>query len=195
MERKPVIITSRLLLRRYTTGDAEELQKYAGNQEISRILPNIPHPYSRKIAQDWIVKQEKEFIDEISLAFAITEKQTGKFMGSINLFCDKKNNSGSLGYWMGLPFWNRGFCTEAAQAMIGFGFRQMGFHRIWAEHWAANPASGRVMEKCGMRKESILVEKELRNGEYRDIVQYAILRREWEERKTDPPLEIQTIFC
>lgn len=81
------------------------------------------------------------------------------------------------------------------QAMIDFGFEQMGFHRIWAEHWAANPASGRVMEKCGMRKESILVEKELRNGEYRDIVQYAILRQEWEERKTDPPLEIQTYFC
>ena len=101
----------------------------------------------------------------------------------LDVYKRQKNNSASLSYWMGLPFWNRGFCTEAAQAMIDFGFEQMGFHRIWAKHWAINTASGRIMEKCGMRKEGVMIEAEFRDGEFRDMVYYAILRREWEEKK------------
>ena len=84
---------------------------------------------------------------------------------------------------MGIPFWNRGFCTEAAQAMIDFGFEQKGFHRIWAKYWSINSASGRIMEKCGMRKEGVMLEAEFRDGEFRDMIYYAILRREWEQKK------------
>lgn len=176
----PVIKTRRLILRRFTLQDSLPLQKYADNQEISRILPNIPYPYTLNIAENWISKQDEK-TNKISLA--ITGRESGEVMGCIEVICDKNNSSASLGYWLGVPFWNQGFCTEATHAVIDFGFEQMGFHRIWAEYWSANPASGRVMEKCSMRKETVMIEKELCSGEYRNIVQYAILRREWEEKK------------
>jgi ribosomal-protein-alanine N-acetyltransferase len=183
METRPVMETRHLILRPFIPEDAEPLQRYAGNKEISRMVAHLPSPYSLENAQDWIAKHEENFANEDSFPFAITDRESGEFMGSIELFCDKKNNSASLSYWMGLPFWNRGFCTEAAQAMIDFGFEQMGFHRIWAKHWAINTASGRIMEKCGMRKEGVMIEAEFRDGEFRDMVYYAILRREWEEKK------------
>ena len=56
-----------------------------------------------------------------------------------------------VGYWIGKPFWNQGYCTEALREMIDYCFNSKGFLTLWADHFVDNPASGKVMEKCGFR--------------------------------------------
>ena len=183
MDTNLTLESSRLILRCFNREDAQPMQKYGNSEEISRILAAMPHPYTLQHAYDWIARQENRFRNDYSYTLAITEKTSGTWMGTIEMFCDPANRSAGIGYWLGVPFWNQGFCTEAVRLMLDFGFAEKGFHRIWAEHWALNPASGRVMQKCGMRKEAVKMDAELVNGEYRDMVYYAILRREWEEQK------------
>ena len=87
-----------------------------------------------------------------------------------------------LGYVLSRGYWGRGFASEAVQAMIGFGFENMGLNRIEACCIAENVASTRVMEKAGMTHEGTLRQRELIKGAYRDIKLYAILKSEYRPR-------------
>ena len=78
----------------------------------------------------------------------------------------------------GVPYWNRGYCTEAARAVVAFGFSAWGMHRIQARHYTNNPASGRVMEKIGMTYEGCLRQCVQKWGEYLDVCIYGILEEE-----------------
>jgi RimJ/RimL family protein N-acetyltransferase len=80
---------------------------------------------------------------------------------------------------MGVPFWNHGYCSEAARALVTYGFEQMGLHRIYAFHFARNPASGRVMQKAGMTCEGTLRQHVKKWERYEDLVAYGILRSEY----------------
>ena len=87
-----------------------------------------------------------------------------------------------MGYWIGLPYWNNGYCTEAARAVVDFAFTDLGLHRIFAHHLVRNPASGRVMQKIGMRFEGIHRDAIKKWDKYEDIAAYAILADEWRSR-------------
>jgi len=80
---------------------------------------------------------------------------------------------GELGYWIAVPFWNRGLCTEAALRMIRHGFEDLKLDEIRAHYFPENAASGRVMEKCGLRREGILPRSTLKNGVLRDTIRYS----------------------
>ncbi|HEX7708287.1 MAG TPA: GNAT family protein, partial [Thermoanaerobaculia bacterium] len=84
-----------------------------------------------------------------------------------------------LGYWVGVPFWGRGYASEAAAEVIRFGFEDCGMHRIYGCHYARNPASGRILEKVGMTREGTFRQHILKWGEYLDVVYYGLLREEW----------------
>jgi RimJ/RimL family protein N-acetyltransferase len=84
-----------------------------------------------------------------------------------------------MGYWIGAPYWNRGYATEAARAVLRFAFDTVGLHRIYATHFTRNPASGRVMEKTGMQREGVWREHLMRGERFEDAVVYGILREEW----------------
>ena len=86
-----------------------------------------------------------------------------------------------MGYWVGKQYWNQGFCTEAASALLAYGFEELDLNRICATHLVRNPASGRVMEKLGMRKEGVLRDHFSKWDKYEDVVYFGILKREWEE--------------
>ena len=83
-----------------------------------------------------------------------------------------------MGYWMGVPYWNHGYCSEAARALVAHGFQQMGLHRIYAFHFVRNPASGRVMQKAGMTYEGTLRQHVKKWERYEDLTAYGILRSE-----------------
>ena len=82
---------------------------------------------------------------------------------------------GEIGYWVGLPYWNRGYATEASAALLDFGFDVLGLNRILARHITRNPASGRVMQKVGMEFEGISRQHFLARGQFEDVACYAIL--------------------
>ena len=97
----------------------------------------------------------------------------GKFL------IDKQNNSAELGYWIGKPYWNSGYATEASRAVLKYGFEVLGLNRIHASHFRRNPASGRIMEKIGMKYEGCLRQHFKKWGKFEDLETYGILRSEY----------------
>ena len=94
-----------------------------------------------------------------------------------------ENHSAELGYSYSREHWNHGYATQALNAVVDAAFRSLPLNRLEAQHDIRNPASGRVMQKCGFRREGILRNRMINKGEYVDVVLYAILRSDWMERQ------------
>ena len=174
----PTIKTARLVLRPFDASDAPRVQQLAGDREVAYNTLRIPHPYPDGEAEAWIRGQEQA-IAEGSYQFAIDD---GMLVGGIGLHVTKPFDRAEIGYWLGVPYWGRGYVTEAVAAILEFGFEELGLHRLYAGYFSRNAASGRVMEKNGMKLEGTLREHVKKWDEYVDIVYYGILRSEWEKR-------------
>ncbi len=179
MLEQPTLRTPRLLLRPFTLADAADVQRLAGAREIASTTGVIPHPYEDGMAELWIATHAPALAEGRSITYAITLAETGPLCGAIGLSLAPEHQRAELGYWIGVPYWGRGYCTEAALAVRDLGFGELGLHRIEAVHLARNPASGRVMQKIGMRHEGTLREHVLKWGVFETIECYAILRSEW----------------
>ena len=153
---RPTLETSRLAIRPFELTDAPEVQKLAGEKKIASTLVNMPHPYPDGLAEKWIKTHEQEFERGNSLELAIEINKTARLCGGIRLHLHSKYNNAELGYWIGVPYWGQGYCTEAASKIIDYGFKTLSLHRIYASHLTRNPASGRVLQKIGMVKEGCL---------------------------------------
>jgi [ribosomal protein S5]-alanine N-acetyltransferase len=175
----PTLQTPRLILRPFHPGDAADVQRLAGNRAIADTTLAIPHPYLDGMAEAWIAMHEPEFAEGTGAAFAITECSNGNLVGAISLMRIQNNHMAELGYWIGEPFWKQGFCTEAAGAVLDYAFPAFRLIRIHARHLRRNPASGRVMQKLGMKPEGRL-RRHIRKWEvFEDVELYGILREEW----------------
>lgn len=177
---QPSLETQYLLLRPFAPGDAADVQRLAGAWEIARTTLNVPHPYEDGMAESWISRQAE---NHSTRNFAIVLRTTQQLCGCIGLRFDQANATAEMGYWIGVPFWNNGFCTEAARAVVDHAFSTRALHKIQARHLGCNLASGRVMQKIGMTREGTLREHVLRYDERHDLVCYGILRSEWERNR------------
>ncbi|MEK3990379.1 MULTISPECIES: GNAT family N-acetyltransferase [Robertmurraya] len=88
-------------------------------------------------------------------------------------------NRGELAYWVGKPYWGQGYGTEAAKALLRYGFEVLQLNRIYAQSFTTNPGSWRIMEKIGLKYEGTLRQHASRFGEYYDLAQYGILKEEF----------------
>jgi len=176
----PTLHTARLTLRPFTLDDAAEVQRLAGAREVAAHTLNIPHPYADGLAEDWIGGHQEMYARGEGINWAIERRADGALLGAIGLMgIHKRHARVELGYWIGTPYWNRGYCTEAAGTVVRYGFEELGLHRIYAQHMTRNPASGRVMQKIGMSHEGCLREHAERWGVHVDLEQYGILRSEY----------------
>jgi [ribosomal protein S5]-alanine N-acetyltransferase len=182
MKSRSTLTTGRLSLRAFGNGDAPSVSRLADDIEISRNTLKIPHPYTEADARLWLSIQREQLRTGSGAVFAITKKDDGLLIGAcgMELFPDHKR--GELGYWLGRDYWGNGFATEAAGAVVGWGFERLGLARVSAARFSDNPASGRVLEKIGMTHEGMLRRHAFRGGEFRDMVLYGLLREEWEKR-------------
>ncbi len=169
------LATDRLLLRPLHPDDAPAVQRLASAYEIAENTLLIPHPYPEGAAAAWIARPR----DPDHHVFAITLRDGGDLVGAIGLEAKPDHGRAEIGYWVGVPYWNRGYVTEAARAVLGFGFESLGLHRIFAMHFTRNPASGRVMQKLGMKHEGTLREHEKKWDVFVDCEVYGILHSEW----------------
>lgn len=180
MKDYPKIETENLLLRQFLQNDAADVQRLAGNKEIASTTLNIPHPYEDGMSENWINTHQKLFEEKIEVIFALAHRRENFLIGAIGLSdISKEHNTASMGYWIGKEFWGNGYCSEAARAMLGYGFEQMNLGKIYAHHLSRNPASGRVMQKIGMVKEGTLRKHVKKWGVSEDIEFYGILRDEY----------------
>ena len=180
MVRRPTLETEHLLLRPFRLSDAPDVQRLAGAKEIASTTLNIPHPYEEGMAEEWISAHQERFEQGRLVNFAITLRSDGALIGAIGLGIDKEHERGQLGYWIAVPYWNRGHCTEAARAVVRYGFEVLKLNRICSMHFARNPASGRVMQKIGMSREGCLRQHVKKRDQFEDLVYYGILREEYE---------------
>lgn len=176
---QPSIATARLTLRPFRLDDASTVQELAGERDIADTTLNIPHPYEDGMAEEWIAGHKAGYKEKTAAIFAIVRSEDKNVIGAISLKLDRGLNKGELGYWVGKPYWNLGYATEASIAVLAFGFDELQLNRIHAKHFARNPSSGRVMEKAGMLLEGTARQDTMKWGVYEDLVSYGILREDW----------------
>lgn len=176
---QPTLKTTRLILRPFQKNDGPSVQLLAGDWEIADTTLNIPHPYEKGMAEQWIETHEAAYEAGTLAVFAVVLRDTNKLIGAVGLTVDRSLNKANLGYWIGKPYWNSGYATEAAGAVIAAGFDDLDLNRIYASHFARNPSSGRVMEKLGMLLEGVARQDTMKWGEYEDVVSYGLLRKDW----------------
>lgn len=179
MKRQPSILTERLLIRPFTLADAPAVQHIAGHIEVHQTTQYIPHPYPDGLAESWIESLAPAYDQGLQMICGIEVRREKLLIGSIGLDFHKEHENASLGYWMHPGYWNQGYCTEAAKGMVAFGFNVLKLHRIHAKHLVRNPASGRVMQKIGMRHEGVERESTKIRGVFESMVNYAVLRSDF----------------
>ena len=169
------------------------LQQLAGDRAVADTTLNIPYPYEDGLAERWIGNHRDWFERGEQAIFAVILKSSpapvselrhvsvAKLIGAVGLLIHREDQRAELGYWIGKPYWNQGYCTEAARAAIGFGFEHLGLNRIYAHHFVRNPASGRVLQKLGMSHEGRLRQHVRKWDGFEDLELYAVLKDQWQQ--------------
>lgn len=176
--------TPRLRLRKLTLEDVDAYYRHLGSSDaVTRYMLWNPHrDISESVAS--IRKALLRYEEGRCYRFCIAQKETDALIGVIELLrFDEDTDSCSFAYMLGEAFWGQGYGTEALKAVFDFAFTHMQIKAITADHMAANPASGRVMEKAGMKRMRVLPGKYMKNGKTFDAVEYTITADEWYETR------------
>lgn len=178
------IETEHLILRPYTAADAQAMyQNWASSEEVTRYLTWPPHSSAEAtctLLEGW----EESYQNPAVYHWGITRKGSDAVIGDISVVhMNEKTAAAELGWCLGQAFWGQGIMPEAALAVRDYLFDRVGFHRVEARHDQNNPKSGRVMQKIGMRYEGTQRASAVNNQGICDMVQYAILRKEWEQSR------------
>ena len=175
------IETKRLLLRPPIHKDALQVATHLSNPLISKTTLHIPYPYSKSDARMWIRKSKEAVKDFTAITFVIVLKKTNEMVGAIGLHPNTEHNRAEAGYWIAVPYWNKGIATEALQEVLAYGFNELGFHKIYATHLIENLSSGKVMMKAGMKREGRLNDHYKKGDEYVSVIQYGMTRKAFDQ--------------
>jgi ribosomal-protein-alanine N-acetyltransferase len=168
------IQTARLILRPFALTDAPQVKGLAGDRRIYETTLCIPYPYQDGMAESWISMHQRYFYEGLGVVFAIG-LPSGRLIGAASLSRDGIFNRAELGYWIGVAYWNRGYGTEAAKAIVAYGFRTLSYHKISARHFVGNHSSGRVLEKVGMIREGVLQDDVIKDGRFITVELYGMV--------------------
>jgi RimJ/RimL family protein N-acetyltransferase len=176
------IHTKRLTLRDYIETDLEDIHEYGSDPEVVRYMPFGPN--TREDSQNFlngvIAKQNEE--PRTDYALAVVLRSEDKLIGGCRV-SKVSETEAHLGYILNRCYWGNGYATEAAKAMVGFAFSELGAHRVYADCHPENAASIKVLEKVGMVPEGRRRDYMVFHGEYSDTLLYSILEHEWEKTR------------
>ena len=177
------LITQRLKLRKFTLKDADDMfNNWANDSRVSKYVKWTPHENienTKKLLSTWIDGYKNDNCYNWAIEYH------GSVIGSISVVeMNDRLECATIGYCMGSDYWNKGIMTEALKGVIHYLFNTVGVHRIQAEHDTENPASGKVMSKCGMIYEGTK-RKIIKNhdDEWIDLATYAILESDYSDYK------------
>ncbi len=143
---RPEIVTERLTMRAPRESDIAGLVELADNYHVAQMLARMPHPYGEAEARAFLAMAR---LQRSGAVYALTLKQTGAFVGCAGL--NATDRGLELGYWIGEPHWQRGYATEAAHALVDLAFSGTNIQVLHASCRVINPASRRVIHKCGFQ--------------------------------------------
>lgn len=174
----PALTTPRLQLRGFGAIDVDAVVALAGDAEVSRYLLQVPYPYPRQLAEQWIATHPEIWSRGGGPTWAIERRRDRRVIGSISLHWSARHERCELGYWLGRRFWGRGYGRESAAAAVGFGFDVLGVHRVYAQHLGGNDRSATVLRAIGMTAEGVRRDHIKKGDAYHDLHGYALLRGE-----------------
>ena len=181
--------TSRLILRRFLPEDLEPMYENCWrHKSVTQWTSYAPMNCLDDVQNSAAMFTEKwlSYDNPKRYSWAIVEKQSGQVIGRMfGMDPDDSIRQVDLAYEMGPDWWNRGLMTEAVQAVLPFFLREVGFNRVFAYHAPENPASGRVMQKCGMTYEGTLRQAGKCNYGIIDVVCYSMLASEYKNKAAD----------
>jgi RimJ/RimL family protein N-acetyltransferase len=177
--------TGRLALRPFTADDAAAVQRYAGLWEVARMTTRIAHPYPEGAAAEWIAGHAaaRKKGEEVIFCVTLAEKVEAP-LGAAGLHRIGPGNY-ELGYWLAPAFWGQGLATEAARAMVVYGFEKLGAEALNSGHFADNPASGRVLVKAGFAANGIARQWSEARRDFVDAHRYLLTRETWEKARAE----------
>lgn len=173
--------TERLILRKISINDAEQMYKnWASNPNVAKYTTWKAHKNideTKELLKIW----EKQYENNTCYRWCIIVKNENKPIGTIDI-CDSNENLefAEIGYCIAQDYWKKGITTEAGKRVIEFLFNEIGYNRIQAKYMPQNIASGKVMQKLGMKYEGVQREIVKNNeGNFCDVAVYSILKREF----------------
>lgn len=183
---EPVTLqTERLVLRPFAAGDIDDIVAAINFREVWATTLLIPHPYAAADAEQWVSIATEGWENGRTASFAIVPREgahAGRIAGGVGLSgISAEHRKAELGFWLTPPAWGQGIMTEAAQAVVRFGFETLELNRIYAGHFEGNHASRRVQKKLGFRYEGVLRQDVIKDGRPVDHVIMALLREEFDE--------------
>jgi hypothetical protein len=153
--------------------DAIRIHELSNDKAITSTTLRIPYPSTLEDTKNFIKACESCNLVH-GIVFTILLKDTREIIGVISLEIEPEHERGMFGYWIGKDYWGNGYCTEAARAVLDFGFKKLNLHRIFAQYMKENEASGKIMKNIGMQYEGCLKEHVKKDGIFKDMIQYGI---------------------
>jgi RimJ/RimL family protein N-acetyltransferase len=161
------------VIREWAQSDKAALVRFANNRNVWRNLAHVfPHPYTDADADGWF-----SFLARMPEPTSWAIEVDGLAVGAVGVTLKEGIylKSAELGYWLGEPYWGRGIMTEAVKAVSPYAMRRFGLIRLEAPVFEWNPASMRVLEKCGFVREGVLRASAVKDGQVIDRVLYAFI--------------------
>ncbi len=168
-----------MVLRDLLRSDIPALVRYAGDRDVALMTARIPHPYTEADAEAFLAGVEATQHDGVNFVRGITTLLQDEVIGAISMRLDPAASAGTLGYWLGKPYWGHGYVTEAAERVMRHGFEELGLKTIKSSARPDNPASLRVLEKIGMSPAGTGMEEAPARGAPIEVRQLAISRAQW----------------
>ncbi len=148
----PVMHSDRLTLRAWTLNDAPEMDALFSDIDVVKMTGSKPYPYFPKSSFGAIATRFGKYLRKEMFDFAVTKSQTGTLIGGCGVFKRKPNSPLELGFWLGKPYWGKGYATEAAKQVMAWAQTALKADMIVAGHFEDNPVSGRILYKLGFEQ-------------------------------------------
>ncbi len=176
MKNTPTLYTEHLTLDRFTLEDVPAVRDGLYSEAVCHNLFITPNKTTEEVTENiqWLLDgyETKEDFHQWAV------RENGECVGRMMLTVSRRFQTGTVAYYLAEKAWGKGYMTEILKRVIDFCFDDLGLNRVEADHFARNPASGRVMEKAGMTKEGYARQKYYKDGEFLDAVLYAVLKED-----------------
>lgn len=182
--------TERLILRDFVKDDWQRVLEYQSDPLYLRYYEWTERtPEAAQEFVGWFLDHQKQN-PRIKFQLALVLKSEDRLIGNCGIRMDRADAfQADIGYELDPKYWNHGYASEAARAIVDFGFSTFGLHRVWAWTVGDNAGSAHVLEKLGMRLEGRLRENEFYKGRWWDTLMYGILADEWQAHKQAHPVQ------
>ncbi len=172
-----ISVNEQITLSQITGADKPAYLKHLNEtDEFHAHMGMMPFPYREIDADAWITKVARETMEADGRRNWAIRNKDGELIGGTGVFGLTKGEKAEIGYWVAKPYWGKGIVTEVVRRLCEFAFDQYGLRRIYAQVFATNPASARVLEKAGFELEGMLRSHHFRDGEPNDVLFFGLMR-------------------